>query len=287
MGNCRHCGRFAGFLNDWHEDCQEDFERVLLDIFEMAVDAVLDSMKLDGLLDRVKERVSESGFSIPDSEVRRVLAKAWCIAVDRTVERRGYSSNSHLNLNRYRKHLELTSDDVGGAARFDVLGMMGMLKCLSDDATIPRFDHAAYGSRLGRLPFNLLDSEELIWVFQDVTYLKLMTIRNERMFRSDRYVTSMQRADAGTLGISTRHIYFAGFSAVFRVGFETLISTREYRDAVGIVRDTEGARPEAFRMEGPGAWFAIRFIDAIRDLKEISPPCGDSPTLWELMEREE
>ncbi|MCE2459063.1 MAG: hypothetical protein J4G14_14830 [Dehalococcoidia bacterium] len=259
------------------------FRQVFLDIIDLSADAVLDSTKLDGLLGRVKERVSRSGFHITDSQVRLLLTRSWCDALDKAVASRSFSTERQLALNLYRKHFELTSDDVGDEAYFDVLRMMTILSSLSDDAVIPRFDRNVYAVRFGRLPFNLLDSEELIWVFQNVSYLKLMTRLSKRLFRSDQYVASMEQADTGTLGISTRHLYFVGSSEVFRVGLDNLISIREYRDAIGFVRDTEGAKPEALGMESTDVWFAIEFIDAIRELKNVSPPDGDSPTLEELM----
>lgn len=47
--------------------------------------------------------------------------------------------------------------------------------------------------------------------------------------------------DTLTQGISTKNIYFASFSEVFRVKLDNLVSVRDYIDGFGIVRESEGA----------------------------------------------
>ena len=64
--------------------------------------------------------------------------------------------------------------------------------------------------------------------------------------------------DTGLLGITTRHMYFAGDSKRFRVRHDRIVTIEPYSDGVGIMRDSVRARPETFRI-GDG-WFAYNLL---------------------------
>ena len=60
-------------------------------------------------------------------------------------------------------------------------------------------------------------------------------------------------ADTGTLGLTTKHIYFSGSRKKFRVRYDRIVSFDPYDDGFGIMRDTQTAKPQTFRT-GDG-WF--------------------------------
>ena len=61
-------------------------------------------------------------------------------------------------------------------------------------------------------------------------------------------------ADAGMLGLTTKHLYFAGARKKFRVRYDKIVSFEPYSDGLGIMRDAQTAKPQTFRT-GDG-WFA-------------------------------
>ena len=61
-------------------------------------------------------------------------------------------------------------------------------------------------------------------------------------------------ADTGLLGLTTKHIYFAGNRKKFRVRYDRIVSFDAYNDGFGIMRDAQTAKPQTFRT-GDG-WFA-------------------------------
>ena len=119
----------------------------------------------------------------------------------------------------------------------------------------------------GHVPFNLMKSEQLVWVIQGVDYLETITRRERqgtshglsiRVARGLYYRPSTFRsrpieweetvhADTGMLGLTTKHIYFAGSRKRFRVRYDRIVSFDPYEDSLGIMRDAQTAKPQTFR----------------------------------------
>ena len=131
----------------------------------------------------------------------------------------------------------------------------------------------------GAVPFNLMKSEQLIWVIQDVDYLETVIQRERqgtshglsiRVARGLYYRPSAFRsrpieweetvhADTGMLGLTTKHIYFADSRKRFRVRYDRIVAFDPYDDGFGIMRDAQTAKPQTFRT-GDG-WFAYNLVD--------------------------
>ena len=54
-------------------------------------------------------------------------------------------------------------------------------------------------------------------------------------------------AGTGMLGLTTRHVHFAGSRKKFRVRHDRIVSFDSYEDGSGIMRDAQTARPQTFR----------------------------------------
>ena len=98
--------------------------------------------------------------------------------------------------------------------------------------------------------------------------------------------TSMQHTDTGTLGITTKHIYFKGDSKSFRVRLEKIVSFEPFQDGLGIMRDTARAKPEIFRMAATDAWFLLNIIDALMSIDTITLPKAGAPTLDDIVDQD-
>ena len=61
------------------------------------------------------------------------------------------------------------------------------------------------------------------------------------------------RSGSFLLGLTTKHIYFAGSGKRFRVRYDRTMSFDSFDDGFGIMPDAQSARPQAFRT-GDG-WF--------------------------------
>ena len=60
-------------------------------------------------------------------------------------------------------------------------------------------------------------------------------------------------AGTGMLGLTTKHIYFAGRRKRFRVRYDRIVAFEPHRDGLGIMRDAQTAKPQSF-VTGDG-WF--------------------------------
>ncbi|HCB34031.1 MAG TPA: hypothetical protein DEP69_02325 [Acidimicrobiaceae bacterium] len=130
-------------------------------------------------------------------------------------------------------------------------------------------------------PFRLMKSETLLWAFPNVDYYTVKVSREFRgrsrgvSFRVARGVylrtgnfrgkpvktEQVLKVDTGLLGITTKHIYFAGARKRFRVRHDRIVTIEAYTDGVGIMRDSARAQPETFVL-GDG-WFAYNLLQSI------------------------
>lgn len=142
-----------------------------------------------------------------------------------------------------------------------VLDKKALIDRLSDDVALPDLRE-----KYPHLPFRLLKSESLYWVFDGVQYYQEQDQRQPKgrsvglsfrlmrglwlrtgLFRGKTQVKEVNvHIDTGQLGITSKHIYFAGPETSFRVRHERIVSITPYSDGFGIVRDTAIAKPETF-----------------------------------------
>lgn len=271
------------------------------------VDAALRGTGLEDLDGRIHETAASADIEMFEHELTEVLEKGWCQAVEEAVEDHVLSEEEKRCLNRYRAHFRLdeTRLDVYGQ-HFQLFKMMNLLRSLTEDEILPRFDLGTVREQFGRLPFNMMKSESLVWVFPNVRYLKEVTRREFRgssMGASIRvakgvYVrpgtfkgrsvesSSMEYQDSGVFGITTKHIYFTGSQKSFRVRLEKIVSFDPYKDALHIMRDTASAKPEAFTLSAFEVWFSVNVIDAVMAMDDAVLRKGDGPTLEDIMEND-
>ena len=225
-------------------------------------------------------------------ETTRLLIQAWEAAVEGALEDGLVSLDEENALAKYSAHFNLTQDD---------LDQNGVQTSLVQAAVIRDVTQGLVPQRqtiTGRVPFNLMKSETLVWVIQDVEYLETVVRRERRgssqglsirVARGLYYRSSTFRsrpieweetvhADTGLLGLTTKHIYFApGYGACrhhppmrrppacasgnrkkFRVRYDRIVSFDPYDDGFGIMREAQSAKPQTFRT-GDG-WFAYNLV---------------------------
>ena len=118
----------------------------------------------------------------------------------------------------------------------------------------------------GAVPFNLMTSEQLVWMIQDVDYLETVVRRERRgashgvgirvargLYYSPRQFRSRPiewedtvHADTGLLGLTTKHLHFARSRKRSRVRYDRIVTFDPYEDGFGIMRDAQTAKPQSF-----------------------------------------
>jgi|AntRauTorcE11898_2_1112593.scaffolds.fasta_scaffold00890_7 hypothetical protein len=134
--------------------------------------------------------------------------------------------------------------------------------------------------------FNFQKSETLIWAFSNVAYYQEITRRHYegghqgfsvRVAKGLYYRTgafkgrpveekSMEYVDTGILVLTTKHIYFGSYNKMFRVRYNKIVAFTPYDDGLGIMKDSQRAKPMVFKLED--GWLAYNLaINLARQLE--------------------
>ncbi len=230
----------------------------------------------DAHLRDLSAAIQQAGLTAPEG--RQLLIRAWEAAVEGSLEDGVFTLDEENALARYLNHFGLTSRDVNGNGAHTSLIQAAVIRDVAN-GIIPQRQQVE-----GNLPFNLMKSEQLVWVIDGVDYLETVTRRERRgtshgvsirvarglyyrpsTFRS-RAVEweETQRVDNGLLGLTTKHIYFAGSRKRFRVRYDRIVTFEPYSDGLGIMRDAQTAKPQSF-ITGDG-WFVYNLATNLAQL---------------------
>ena len=207
------------------------------------------------------------GSRLSETERRDLLSEAWEAAVEGSLEDGALSLDEENALVCYLRHFGLSQGDVNRNGAFTSMIQSAVIREAAEGLIPDRLGD------IGPVPFNLMKSEQLVWVIDDVDYYEVKTRRERRgtshgvsirvakglyyrpsTFRS-RPVEWEEtvRVDTGMLGITSKHIYFHGPRKRFRIRYDRIVSFDAYDDGIGVMRDAQTAKPQTFRT-GDG-WF--------------------------------
>ncbi len=164
-------------------------------------------------------------------EANRLLIRAWKTA----------ALDEENALARYADHFSLTQQ---------ALDQNGVQTSLVQAAVLRDVTQGIIPTRQrvnGAVPFNLMKSEQLVWVIQGVDYLETV------------------HADTGMLGLTTKDIYFAGSRKRFRVRYDKIVTFEPFSDGFGIMRDAQTAKPQTFRTDD--GWFAYNLAANLAQIR--------------------
>ena len=253
---------------------QREAERIRREAEGVIVDAAHGNITLP----EMDQELDQLGFS--ESAARRFSPVAWGRAVDEALEDGLLSQDEEASLGRFMQHFELSQSQLDGNGRYTKLVQAGVLRDVMEGHLPDRMDFG------GRMPFNLMKSEDMIWVFHDAKYYKTKT---EREFRGSSLGVSVRvasgvylrpsqfrgrshsrevtiHADTGMLGVTTKHLYFHGERERFRVRHDKIVSFEPYTDGLGIMRDNLRAKPETFGVGDDEGWFIYNLVTNIDNL---------------------
>ena len=192
---------------------------------------------------------------------RQLLIRAWEEAIEGAIEDGIISLDEENALSLYLDHFGLTQEDLNQNGAQTTLVQAAVIRDVTQ-GIIPQRQNIT-----GRVPFNLMKSEQLVWVIDGVDYLETV-VRRERQGTSHwvsirggpRASTTgpaplaavpplweeTVHADTGLLGPTTKHIYHAGSRKKFRIRYDRIISFDPYEDGSAIMRDAQTAKPQMF-----------------------------------------
>ena len=175
MGDCRYCGKSAGFLRKEHQECAAAHAQGLDSIGNVCVEAALHGVEVNQLPSKVRAIGAAAYIDTSEAAMAATLARGWGQALKAAMDDHFLSSEEKRALNRYRAHYNLSAAHLDGSGHFTLFRMMNLLNALSEHGLVPRFDRRAV-----RPPFNLMKSEELLWLFGGTDYFEQITRREFR-----------------------------------------------------------------------------------------------------------
>lgn len=277
MGKCKFCGEPAGFLRNAHKECKakDDEEKRLRELAKQTIITEIENagvLKSD--LSSLEKKITEIAESnkIDNATIKNLVVSGWEKSVERAFDDGVLTEEEQYNLTNLMEHFSLSQNQLDRNGAFTKIVKGAVLRDVMNGIIPERVKID------GTLPFNLQKTEKVVWVFQDVDYYEEKTrthyvggsqsvsIRIAKglyyrtgAFKGQRVQTSETvHVDTGLLGVTNKHIYFAGASKRFRINYNKIVAFEPYSDGIGVQRDAQTAKPQTF-VTGDG-WFTYNLI---------------------------
>lgn len=275
MGQCRYCKKDAGFLKPFHLSCFRQHQAGKSEIRSEVCNYGTAGGNVEGLT----KKISVIGLTshVTEGKVRDLVVKGWEDAVNGIVRNSIVSDIQESHLLDLQQHFGLSFAELDRKGAFSRL-----LKCRAIRELMAG-QWPEWAEKESH-PFNLQSNERLAWLFYNAKYYELRTNvervkeTNETKFREldgtyrRRGETrhrleekqEMAHLDTGTLGVTDRHIYYAGKYNVFRISYGEIVSFQDYYDGIQFQRDARDAKPQRF---GTGdGWFIQYLLEIMRQM---------------------
>ncbi len=271
MGTCSYCGTSAGLFRAYHPECKYAYDRGKKEMVLRATMAIKSGENLDGLEANMKALAVRA--RVPQDEVRAAMIAAWGNVLEDFLSDDGpISPEEESRLVKAKERLGLSQDELEVNGNYSKLVKATVLRGIEKGEIPP------LAMREGDLPFNFEKSEALVWHFGGCAYFQ-ERVRRSRVggysglsvrvakgvswhlgaFESHPVeVAGMEAVDSGDAAITSRHIYFAGSRASWRVPYAKIVSLVPYRDALGFFRDATNAKQQVL-VTGDG-WFTYNLV---------------------------
>lgn len=270
MGQCIHCGKPAGFLKKTHKECKQQHEQGKSEVISLVGKIGTEGGDLHRL-ERSIESIASTSF-IDKNTLNSLVASGWEKAVNIAFDDDLLSEEEESALSELKEHFSLPQQILDRNGAYSKVVKGAVLRDIMNG-------NLSEGMKIdGGLPFNLQKSEKVVWVFQSVNYYEEKTrtryvggsqgvsVRIAKglyyrtgAFKGERIQTSETvHADTGLLGVTNKHIYFAGPSKRFRIAYNKIVTFEPFSDGIGVQRDAQTAKPQSFQT-GDG-WFTYNLI---------------------------
>jgi len=276
MGNCKFCGKPAGFLDSEHTECEQLHENSKKQIVAEISQALSPSGSLDALQSRLTE-IAQDGY-ISENERQTLLVQGWTDAVNRYLEDGVLDESEETRLVEFKNRFSLAEADLDANGAFTRIVKAGVIRDVLNGVIPRRMKLDA------NLPINLQKDEEVVWVFPGCEYLEDKTRRqyvggsqgvSVRIMKGLYYRvggfagqpvdrTERVHIDTGMVVVTNQHIYFAGPSKALRLPYAKIVSFQPFSDGIGIIRDASNAKPQIF-VTGDG-WFTYNLVTNLAHL---------------------
>jgi hypothetical protein len=276
MGNCKFCGKPAGFLHSEHTECEQLHKNSKKQIVAEISQALSPSGSLDAFQSRLTE-IAQDGY-ISEDERHTLLVQGWTAAVDRYLEDGVLDESEETRLVEFKNRFSLAEAELDSSGAFTKIVKAAVIRDVLNGVVPRRMKLDA------NLPINLQKDEEVVWMFSRGEYLEDKTRRQYvggsqgvslRIMKGMYYRvgafagqpvdrTERVHIDTGMVVVTNKHIYFAGPVKAIRVPYAKIVSFQPFSDGIGLIRDASNAKPQIF-VTGDG-WFTYNLVTNLAHL---------------------
>lgn len=270
MAECMHCHKPAGFLKHEHAECKKKYLSGWDEMVTSAARAITSGSDFNVLPARLADIASRA--YVPERYTKEILIRAWERALKDFLDEGVLSPEQEKTILGYKERFNLTQEELDRNGMYSKAAKAGVLRDLMSGKLPKRIEIN------GALPFNLLKSEALVWVFGKASYYEERT-RTKYVGRTQGYsvkimkglyyrtsafeghpiqTLQMVHVDDGIVGITNQNIYLVGPHKSFRVPYKKIVSIMPYADGIGFVKDNQTAKPQIL-VTGDG-WFTHNLI---------------------------
>jgi len=277
LGNCKYCGKPAGFLRGKHVECDEQHqqrERVIQGGRQRIAVEVLRAIKGSENFDSLEKTIAEieqSSF-VPPAERKALLTTGWENSVEQFLEDGILDTTEEKRLVEFKKRFALSQSELDRNGALTKTAKAAVLRDVLSGVIPQRM------SFNGNLPINLQKGEQIVWAFSGSKYLEDKTRRqfvggsqgvSVRVMKGVYYKvgafkgktvahTERVHIDTGWVVVTNKNIYFAGPRKSVRLPYAKIVSFEPFSDGIGVMRDIATAKPQIF-VTGDG-WFTYNLV---------------------------
>jgi hypothetical protein len=276
MGKCKYCGDKAGFFSSKHKECEKKHIDGSTEIVQLVADTITKSGDLPGLSESAGKIKNES--FIKETQFQDLLASGFDKAIEEFFEDGVLSEKEEELASKFVDHFGLSQEELNNNGSWFKLVQGSVLREVME-GNIPegkvQFE--------GHLPFNFQKNEKLIWIFKNVEFYEMRTrthyegghsgvslrVAKGVYYRTGAFkgrpvqTTEMAYKGDGLLGITNKHIYFAGAKS-FRIRYDKIVTFEPYEDGIGIQKDGVTAKPQIYKnIDG---WFCYNLLTNLSQL---------------------
>ncbi len=284
MGNCVYCGLSAGLFRSKHKECEAKEQLRIAEVKavqERVQQTVLTSLDQDLTVEALLDLVSKEtkAGNLRDHESREAVIAGWCNGVEKCLEDGVIDEGEERGLVTIKRAFGLAENELDKSGDHTRFVQAAVIRDLLNGILPQRYEVES------GLPINLQKNEKVVWVFHGCDYLEDKTKRTYQggsrgvsikvvkgvyyrvgAFKGEPvFNTERVKVDSGVVYVTNKHIYFAGANKSLRVPYSKIVSFLPFTDAVGVIRDSQTAKPQIFKT-GEG-WFTYNLVANLAQLE--------------------
>ncbi len=268
MGNCRFCGKSAGWFSDSHESCILTAQAGVNEIKAIVSSAVAEAMQ--GKATDIRSAVEQVQATklVPTDEARTAVMESWSTAVADAALKEPLPADRQNAASKVYEDLGLTAQEMKRTEGFRATALSFLLWAIVNNE-----EDVYANAMVSQNPFNLKSGEIPIAYFGSVVYSEETTTKSYEGgyrglsvrvlpgvyshfggFKGQPVETSaMKEIDYGGMLLTTKSLYFGGDHTTFCIPFSSVLSFHPQPDGIGLSRSVGHGRPEVFAVLYPDA----------------------------------